>query len=391
MGKKCMRNKNVLIANGGGPTAVLNSSLYGLLKGLKNKNFGGTIYAARFGSKGLAIGDLIALNNLTDGEINMLKFTPGSSIGSTRYPTDYEGVMKTIVKNNIGYVFFVGGNGSMNTLGNIKKHAKEMGLDLVCVGVPKTVDNDVCVTDHAPGYASAATFIINAVSDCAADVKGMPIHVSVIEVMGRNAGWLTASSVLARKNKGDAPHLIYCPEIPFNEDQFLKDVKKVWDKGEGVVVVCSEGLKDENGKEIVEPIYEAHGATYYGDVSTHLATLVIKKLGIKARSEKFGLIQRCSTKFISKVDQKEAVFLGKKAAELALNGKTGVMVGLKRVSNNPYKTKTILIPLEEVMQEERKFPLSYIKNNNDISDNFIQRLKPLVDLPQDKIFLTDKK
>lgn len=387
-------DKNVLIAHGGGPTAVINASLYGALIELKNQNFKGKIYAPRFGSEGLVNEDFIELQDLSEKELEVLKNTPGSSIGSSRFPLyekEYEAIVDILIKYNIGYVLYTGGNGTMDTIGNIYKHAKNRGVEVVCVGIPKTVDNDLGGTDHAPGYASAANFVIQSVSDCCADVKGLPIHVSIIQIMGRNAGWLTASSVLARKDKNSGPHLIYCPEVPFDEEQFLKDVKEQWDKREGVVVVCSEGLKDKNGNTVAEPMFKSDRATYYGDVSTHLANLVISKLGIKARSENFGLIQRCATTNISKVDQDEAILMGSVAAKAALDKKNGVMAGLKRISSNPYKVETVLVPIEEVMMDERKLPLKYIKNGNDISDEFIERLKPLVDKPTEKLLLVDKK
>lgn len=385
--------KNLLIAHGGAPTAVINASLYGALKELKSEGFKGKIFAPKYGSDGLVNEQFIDLTSLSDEELEVLKNTPGSAIGSSRFPLyekEYEKIIDILVKNDIGYVLFTGGNGTMDTIGNIYKTGKKRGVDLVCVGIPKTIDNDIGVTDHAPGFASNANYIIQTVSDCAQDVKGLPIHVVIIEVMGRNAGWLAASSALARKKKGDAPHLIYFPEIPFDEDEFIQDVKKEWDKHHGVVVVCSEGLKDKNGNPIVKPIFKTERATYFGDVSTHLATLVIEKLGIKARSEKPGLIQRCSSSLVSKVDQDEAILMGKEAIKAALQNKNGVMAGIKRLSSNPYKIEPILIPIEEVMMDERVFPLSFIKDKHDVSDEFVSWLKPLVDEPKETISFLDK-
>ena len=387
-------SKNLLIAHGGGPTAVINASLYGALKELRDSKFGGKIYAPRFGSDGLVNEDFVDLTNISEEDLELLKTTPGSAIGSSRFPLydkEYEQIIDVLIKYNIGYVLFTGGNGSMDTIGNIYKHALKRNYDVTCVGIPKTVDNDLGITDHAPGYASCANYIIQSVKDVCNDVKGFPIHVCVIELMGRNAGWLTAASALARDKKGAAPHLIYLPEVPFDEDKFIKDVKREWDKNHGgVVVCCSEGLKDKDGKPIVKPIYKTERATYFGDVSTHLATLVIQKLGIKARSEKPGLLQRCSSTLTSKVDVDEAVLCGKEAIKAALAHKNGVMVGIKRISSNPYKIETILIPIDEVMMKERTFPLSYIKNGNDVSDEFVEWLRPLVNEPQKTISFVDK-
>ena len=226
--------------------------------------------------------------------------------------------------------------------------------------------------------------------DCAQDVKGLPIHVSVIEVMGRNAGWLAASSALARKKTGDAPHLIYFPEIPFDENEFIEDVKKAWEKRHGVVIVASEGLKYADGTPIVKPIFKTERATYFGDVSTHLATLIIEKLGIKARSEKPGLICRCDRALASKVDLEEAVLMGRTAIKAALNKTNGVMAGIKRVSTKPYKIEPILIPIEKVMMTEATFPLKYIKDKHDVTDEFIEWLKPLVEETPESISFLDK-
>lgn len=386
--------KNILISHGGAPTAVINASLYGAIKEIKRSGFKGKILAARLGSKGFYNEDFIDLTNVDEETLENLKLTPGSAIGSSRFPLyekEYEHLVDVIIKHNIGYLLFTGGNGSMDTIGNIYKHAKARGVYVYCAGIPKTIDNDLGVTDHAPGFASAANYVIQTVRDAAQDVKGLPIHVSVIEIMGRNAGWLTAASVLARDKDGDAPHLIYLPEIPFDEEKFLEDVKKEWEKGKGVIVCCSEGLKDKNGNSIVEPIFKTDRATYFGDVSAHLATLIIKKLGIKARSEKPGLIARCSSELASKVDLEEAILMGETAAKAVLAKKNGVMAGLKRVSTSPYKVQPILIPIEEVMLKESTFPLEYIVNGNDISEEYANWLRPLVNENKTFVSFIDKK
>lgn len=385
--------KNLLIAHGGAPTAVINASLYGALKELKKEKFEGKIFAPRFGSKGLYNEDFIDLTNLTDHELEVLKNTPGSAIGSSRFPlyeAEYNKIVDILIKHDIGYVLFTGGNGTMDTIGNIYKYAKKRGVDITCVGIPKTIDNDVGVTDHAPGFASCANYIIQTVNDCAQDVNGLPIHVSVVEVMGRNAGWLAASSALARNGDFKAPHMILFPEIPFDEEDFIKEVKKRWDEKNGLVIVCSEGLKDKDGNPIVKPIFKTERATYFGDVSTHLATLIIEKLHIKARSEKPGLICRCARNLVSKVDQEEAILMGEEAIKAALKHINGVMPGIKRISTSPYKIEPILIPIEKVMMDERTFPLEYIKNKYDVTDEFINWLKPLVNEVEESITFLDK-
>ena len=207
-------------------------------------------------------------------------------------------------KHDIKYVLLNGGNGTMDACGHIYEVCKDQ--DIKVVGIPKTIDNDIAMTDHSPGYGSAARFIAASTQEVGEDVKSLPIHVCIMEAMGRNAGWITAASALARRKQGDAPHLIYLPERNFNEDEFLEDVSKLQKKQGGVVVLVSEGLHDANGESIVPPIFKSERAVYYGDVSSHLANLVVKKLGVKARSEKPGLCGRASVALQSPVDREEA-------------------------------------------------------------------------------------
>lgn len=213
-------------------------------------------------------------------------------------------------KHDIRYVLLNGGNGTMDTCGKIYRACKDAGVCVV--GIPKTIDNDIAITDHTPGYGSAARYIAETTAEVGVDVKALPIHVCIIEAMGRNAGWITAASALARKKPGDAPHLIYLPERPFKEEEFLEDVKRLYDQLGGVVVVASEGLKKENGEPIVPPIFKSGRSVYYGDVSAYLAELVIKNLGIKARSEKPGLCGRASIALQSSLDRDEAFWLAGK-------------------------------------------------------------------------------
>ena len=385
--------KNILIGHGGAPTSVINASLAGAIKEIKRRDFKGKIYASKFGSAGILKEELIDLTEITDEEIELLIRTPGSAIGTARFPLyekEYEQIVDNLIKHDIGYVLFTGGNGSMDTIGNIYKHAKKRNYDITCVGIPKTIDNDIAVLDRAPGFISCAKYIMQTVSDCAQDVKGLPIHVSVMEVMGRNAGWLAASSALARTKSGDAPHIILFPEIPFDEEKFLKAVKEKHEKYGGVIVVASEGLKDKEGNPIVQPIYKTDRATYFGDVASHLQMLIISKLGIKARSEKPGLICRCASSLVSELDIKEALEMGKTAAAAALDKINGVMAGIKRVSSNPYKTESILIPIEQVMLEERVFPSKYISEDQyDVTEEFIEWMKPLIDEPSKVITFLD--
>lgn len=382
--------ENLLIAHGGAPTAVINASLAGAILEAKEQGFRGKILAARYGSKGLLREDFIDLTNITDKEIEKLKFSPGSAIGTSRHPLeedDYKRIPEILEKHNIRYLLYTGGNGTMDTLGKIYRHSGSH--EIYVGGIPKTIDNDIAITDHAPGYASNAQYMAAIVNDCNQDVKGLPIHVSIIEAMGRNTGWLAAASALAKRNEGDAPHLIYFPERPFDERQFLNDVKTLYEKQGGVIVVASEGLKYADGTPIVKPSLTVGRAVYFGDVSAHLTNLVLKELGIKARSEKPGIIGRCSSLHVSEVDRKEAVLMGRTAAKAVLSKESGMMAGIKRISSAPYQVEPILIPIEEVMLTERKLPDNFInEEGNGVTKAFEEWLRPLLsDLPEHLSFL----
>lgn len=371
---------NMLIAHGGGPTAVINASLYGGIQEAKKYEEIGAIYGAVGGSSGILDENFIDFKMQPEEVIARLTKTPASAIGTSRFPlyeAEYEKMLEVFKKYNIKYVLFNGGNGSMDTCGRIYDVAKAEGINVI--GIPKTIDNDISITDHAPGFGSAARYIAAATKEVGEDVKSLPIHVSIIEAMGRNAGWITAASALARKNEGDAPHLIYLPERAFDEEEFLADVKAQHEKHGGVVVVVSEGLKDKEGIPIAPPIFKTERATYFGDVGTHLATLVIEKLGIKARSEKPGILGRASIAHQSDVDVQEAIEAGAYAAKCAVEGKTGAMVGVKRLSTEPYECETILIPIEEVMMNEKAMPDEFIsERGNDVTPEFVEWCKPLI-------------
>ena len=372
---------NLLVVHGGGPTAVLNASLYGVIReAQKNPNIK-KIYGAIGGSEAILTENFLDMGELEDEKIELLLQTPGTAIGSSRFPLEqeqYEAMVAILKKNNIKYVLFNGGNGSMDTCGKVSRVCQGEGIYVV--GIPKTMDNDISIIDHAPGFPSAAKYIATVTKEVGADVKSLPIHVCIIEAMGRNAGWITAASALAREKPGDAPHLVYLPERDFREEEFLEDVKKLYDELGGVVVVVSEGLRNEKGESIVPPIFKTDRAIYYGDVSAYLAELVIKKLGIKARSEKPGLCGRTSMLLQSEVDRQEAILVGREAVKAAVSGQTGVMVGIQRKAGEEYGIETPLIPIEEVMLNERIIPEEYInERGNDITDSFVRWCRPLID------------
>ena len=376
---------NVLLVHGGAPTAVINASLYGAVTEAKKYAEVDHIYAAIGGSGAVIREQFLDMKTVSDERLELLLSTPASAIGTSRdhlEPEDYEAIARVIQKHDIKYVFFNGGNGSMDACGKVYAACQALGLDVRVVGIPKTIDNDIAVTDHAPGFGSAARYIAATVSEVSQDVRALPIHVSVVEAMGRNAGWIAAASALARSGDGDGPDLIYLPERPFVEEEFLADVKALVEKKGGVVVVASEGLTDPEGKPIVEPIFQVGRATYYGDVSAHLANLVIKKLGYKARSEKPGICGRASIAFQSSVDRDEAVIAGAEAVKAAMEGQTGVMIGFERLPGAEYKVKPIRIPIEQVMLTERTMPAEFInERGNDVTDAFVEWCRPLIGEP----------
>ena len=377
--------ENVLIVHGGGPTAVINSSLYGVIEEAKKIGKFDKVYAAIGGSEGILKECFLNLLAFPEEKLKLLLETPATAIGSSRYALDqedYEAMVGIFKKYEIKYVLLNGGNGNMDMCGRIYEVCKDK--DIRVIGIPKTIDNDIAITDHAPGFGSAARYIAATTAEVGVDVKALPIHVCIIEAMGRNAGWITAASALARKKPGDAPHLIYLPERAFNEEEFLEDVKQLHKEKGGVVVVVSEGLKNEAGEPVVPPIFKTERATYYGDVSAYLAELVIKKLGIKARSEKPGICGRASIAWQSPVDRDEAVLAGREALKAAVAGQSGVMVGFIRdeeaeKTNGVYRMHTEMIPIKEVMMYERTIPKSYLnERGNDVTEEFIRWCRPLI-------------
>lgn len=374
--------ENVLIVHGGGPTAVINSSLYGVIEEARKNGKIDKVYAAIGGSEGILKERFLDLLEFQEEKLELLLETPATAIGSSRYALeqeDYEAMADIFRKYEIKYVLLNGGNGTMDTCGRLYEVCRDG--DIRVVGIPKTIDNDIAITDHTPGFGSAARYIAATTAEVGADVKSLPIHVCIIEAMGRNAGWITAASALARKKPGDAPHLIYLPERPFHEEEFLEDVKRLYEEKKGVVVVVSEGLKNELGEPVVPPIFKTGRAIYYGDVSAYLAELVIRKLGIKARSEKPGICGRASIAWQSPVDREEAVTAGSEALKAAVAGQSGVMAGIIREEEDDgvYRVHTRMIPIKEVMMYERTIPESYInERGNDVTEEFIRWCRPLI-------------
>ena len=385
--------KNLIIGQSGGPTAVINGSLYGVVtEAMRHTEEIDEIYGMINGIEGFLNGHMMDMRSLIEtNELSLLRTTPGSYLGSCRYklPEDlndpvYPLLFNKFTSHGIGYFFYIGGNDSMDTVSKLSRYAKKINSDIRFIGVPKTIDNDLVHTDHTPGFGSAAKYVATTVREIVLDANVYEKKsVTIIEIMGRHAGWLTAASVLARKSVGDNPLLIYLPETDFDEEAFLKKVEACFEKNVNVVVCVSEGIHDKDGVFICE--YDnAVGTDTFGHkmlagCGKYLENLVRNRLGVKARSVELNVSQRCSSSMMSKTDQKEAVSAGEFGVRLALKGETGKMVSYIRISNLPYAMKLGLEDVNEICNKEKTVPLSWITNEgSDIGEEFIFYALPLV-------------
>ena len=376
-----MLKGNMLIAQGGGPTPVINSSLLGAVREAKRHPEAiETIYGARYGAEGILAGDLIDLGAVPAEKLDLLARTPASAIGSCRRKltdADYPAVLECFKKFNIRYFFYNGGNDSMDTCNKVYQLAVESGYELHVIGIPKTIDNDLAVTDHCPGFGSAAKYAAASALELAQDVAALPIHVVVMEMMGRNAGWITAASALF---SGLMPceHLVYLPETDFDKDEFLAAVKEKWAKGRGLLVTVSEGIHYAGGAPVADSgIVDGFGHKVPGGAAQTLSDMIMNELGIKSRSEKPGLLGRTSVALMSEVDRDEAELAGATAVRAAVEGETGYMVGFRTEREPEYKSETILVPLAEVANAEKTFPLEWITPGG-VTDEFRSYCLPLI-------------
>ena len=298
--------KNILVAHGGGPTAVINCSLQGVVEAARASGEVDKIYAARFGAEGILKGDLIDLTEVPAEVIARLKDTPASAIGSCRRKLtedDYPTVMETLKKFDIDCFFYNGGNDSMDTCNKVNELALKEGLNIRVIGIPKTMDNDLDITDHCPGFGSAARYAAQSACELALDASGLPIHVVVLELMGRNAGWVTAASALAARLT-DCEVLTYLPEVPVDEEKMLEDIRNAYAKGKGLLVTVSEGICGLNGKPLADTgIVDGFGHTVPGGTAQHISDMIMQKLGLKSRAEKPGLLGRASIPYVSETDR----------------------------------------------------------------------------------------
>ncbi len=377
-----MLKGNMLIAHGGGPTPVINSSLLGAVREAKLHPEIETIYGARFGAEGILAGDLLDLGQVDRENLALLAKTPASALGSCRRKltdADYPAVLECFKRFNIRYFFYNGGNDSMDTCNKIYQLATQSGYELRVIGIPKTIDNDLAVTDHCPGFGSAAKYAAVSALEIAQDASALPIHVVVMELMGRNAGWITAASALFA-DKMPCEHLVYLPEVAFDKTAFLAAVKEKFAKGKGLLVTISEGIHYADGSPVADSgVVDGFGHKVPGGAAQTLCDMIMAETGLKARSEKPGLLGRVSVALMSPVDQREAEEAGAVAVRSAVEGKTGFMVGFQVDRAPAYACKTCLIPLEDVANAEKKFPLGWIgQDGSSIDKAFIDYCLPLL-------------
>ena len=371
--------RNIVFIHGGGPTAVINASLAGSLRELREEGFDGKVYGARFGVAGLLKRDMIDLGALSGEDLDALERTPGSAIGTGRdhlEPDDYLRLRNALSELDAAYCVMTGGNGTMDTCRKLAFACDSAGITVT--GTPKTMDNDLSVTDHSPGFGSAARYLAASVREVVEDVNGLPIHAVVIEAFGRDAGWVTASSALSRLFGSAGPDMILPPEVPFDEECFLDRVMAIHKEKGGLVIVASEGLRYSDGTPIVEPIFQTDRSVYFGDVSSHLASIIVKKLGIKARSEKPGILGRASIAWQSDIDRAEAVECGRASVRAALSGRTASMSIIRRTSDDPYRTESAVKDISDEILEARTLPASYYDAENyDVRKEFLDYAAPL--------------
>ena len=380
---------NVLVGQSGGPTAVINASVAGVVAEALNHSCIEEIYGSLNGVLGILNEDLIDLASESQQTIRGLRSTPGAALGTCRYKlkkqADFERVLEVFKAHNIRYFFYAGGNDSQDTADKISKLAQQQGYELRVIGIPKTVDNDLVSTDHCPGYGSVIKYISTTVREIAADneAMGQGDLVSIVEVMGRNAGWIAAGAALAKRrdHPHDPPHLIYLPEVAFSTEKFVADVQRVLKREKYCLIVVGEGLVDADGNYVsAAEATDAFGHAQLGGAGDYLRSLVEQNLpGVKARTAKFGIAQRAAAHAGSKTDADEAFLAGQAAVKAAINGETDKMVTLVRGDGDNYTCETGLAPLSDITNGVKKLPRDWI-NEDGVSMNFqfLRYAQPLI-------------
>ncbi|MGG7144355.1 6-phosphofructokinase [Clostridium nigeriense] len=383
---------NCIIAQSGGPTSVINSSVVGLIHANKDIKAFNKVYAGLNGIEGILNGNIVDLSSFSDSEINTFRYTPSSGLGSCRYKMkkleesteEYDKLLDILKANDIKAFFYVGGNDSMDTIAKLGKYAKKTGIDIKFIGIPKTIDNDLMFTDHTPGFGSAAKFIATTALETYLD-SSVYINngIFILETMGRDTGWLAASACMARINGQPIADFIYLPEVAFNIEDFLLDVKERFEKNNKVFIVVSEGIRNAEGTFITEVKSQAHdkfGHAQLGGVGSYLKNLIINS-GItnRVKSLELGVLQRCAIHCASDLDLQEAFDVGYSALKFALEGNSGYMVAIKRESSFPYKASHILIEADKIANNVKYFPKDLInEKGNHIKEEALEYFLPLI-------------
>lgn len=384
---------NCLIAQSGGPTTVINASLAGVInRALKEANIH-KIYGAINGIQGVVEDKLLNLTNIfkdNESNIELLKNTPAMFLGSCRYKlsnygeniSDYSIIFQTLKKYSVKYFFYIGGNDSMDTVDKLSTYGKSINSDIQFIGIPKTIDNDLECIDHTPGFGSAAKYIATSILEIAHDAYIYDMNsVTIIEIMGRNAGWLTAAAALARNEYSAAPHLIYLPEKPFSTGKFVADVKDQLSKRKHVIVAVSEGVKDIAGSYISAESakMDQFGHVMLSGTGKYLEGLVKNTIGCKVRSIELNVLQRCAAHTSSLTDVNESFSLGHYGVEAALDGQSGAMVTLNRINNHPYTVEYGTVSIDKVANLEKKIPTHWInESGSDVTNELIEYIIPLI-------------
>ncbi len=386
--------KNLLVAQSGGPTAAINATLVGILKEALAEVRIDKVYGAKNGIDGIINDRLIDLDSMMKDEeaMDVLTLTPASALGTCRHRMKdwnkdeqiYKKILETFQKYHIKYFIYIGGNDSMDTVEKLSSYCKLKNHDLCIIGAPKTIDNDLCMTDHSPGYGSAAKYIATTIAELEKDISAYSIPaVTIVEIMGRNAGWLTAAAALPKINGESGADLIYLCEREFDVDRFVRDVKQKLSEKPGVLVAVSEGIKEKNGKYVSDRVssgeVDSFGHKYIAGAARTLEQIIRREIGCKVRSVELNLMQRASAHIASGTDIAEAAMLGKKALSCALEGETGRMAAIKRMSNEPYRTEYLSVPVSEVANHEKRVPLDFISpDGHDITRELLEYMRPLI-------------
>ncbi|MBC7782997.1 MAG: 6-phosphofructokinase [Burkholderiales bacterium] len=386
---------NAVVGQSGGPTSVINQSLVGVIEEVRKHSHIDKLLGCRHGVRGIVNNDYIQLNDVPADLLEKIAGTPSSALGSSRDKPDAEycrKIMKNFKENNVGYFFYIGGNDSADAARIVQEMAAAEGHELHVFHIPKTIDNDLKVHDHTPGFGSAAKFVASAIMGDNYDNASLP-GIKVDVIMGRHAGFLTAASVLARQYDGDGPHLIYVPEAPMSEDKFLADVDRIYSKKGRCLIAVSEGISTPDGKTWAEKMSgdlekDSHGNVQLsgtGALGDYLANLVTKKLNnpggkkLRVRADTFGYLQRSFAGYVSETDAKEAREVARQAVRYSTDpSKLEGSVVMKRVSNSPYKIELDWTSIKNVARETKHLSAEYIKDGNDITQAFIDYAKPLV-------------